>query len=281
MSRIFLSHASVETIQALALKKWLIDQNPPLANHIFLDVDDIQPTDEWAEVIQERGENCRVMVCLVSKAWEASWECRQELKIARRLNKSILPARLEDSVGQTVENYQWVDLFAEGRQTEITVEYKDEEHVVTFPTRALRRLRDAVVGHGIGADTFVWPPPTDRMRVPYRGWAALDEFDAAVFFGRDAQIARALSALHKMRESDEEETLFVILGPSGAGKSSFLRAGLLPRLRRDDTNYIVLDIVRPEGNVLTGQNGLAHSIHSAFEIRAPAGCSGGRPERVS
>ena len=30
------------------------------------------------------------------------------------------------------------------------------------------------------------------------------------------------------------ESLLVILGPSGAGKSSFLRAGLLPRLRRDD-----------------------------------------------
>jgi WD40 repeat protein len=265
MSRIFLSHASAETIQALALKKWLIDQNPPLANDIFLDVDDIKPTDEWAQVIQERGENCRVMVCLVSKAWEESWECRQELKIARRFNKGILPARLGASVGQTVENYQWVDLYGEGRQTEIEVEYQEKEHVVSFPSRALRRLRDAVVGHGIGADTFVWPPPSDLKRVPYRGWAAHDEFDAAVFFGRDAQIARALKRMHEMRVSDEEETLFVILGPSGAGKSSFLRAGLLPRLRRDDANYIVLDIVRPEDNVLTGPNGLANAIHAACE----------------
>ena len=32
--------------------------------------------------------------------------------------------------------------------------------------------------------------------------------------------------------------LFVILGPSGAGKSSFLRAGLLPRLRRDDRRFL-------------------------------------------
>ena len=29
----------------------------------------------------------------------------------------------------------------------------------------------------------------------------------------------------------------MILGPSGAGKSSFLRAGLLPRLRRDDRHF--------------------------------------------
>jgi hypothetical protein len=30
----------------------------------------------------------------------------------------------------------------------------------------------------------------------------------------------------------------VILGPSGVGKSSFLRAGMLPRLRRDDRHFL-------------------------------------------
>ena len=53
----------------------------------------------------------------------------------------------------------------------------------------------------------------------------------------------------------------MILGPSGAGKSSFLRAGLLPRLRRDDRHFLPLPIVRPERAVLTGEHGLAHAIH--------------------
>ena len=57
------------------------------------------------------------------------------------------------------------------------------------------------------------------------------------------------------------ESLFVILGPSGAGKSSFLRAGLLPRLHRDDRRFLPVPIVRPERAVLTGELGLAHSIH--------------------
>ena len=57
------------------------------------------------------------------------------------------------------------------------------------------------------------------------------------------------------------ERLFVILGPSGAGKSSFLRAGLLPRLRQDDRQFLSLPIVRPETAVLTGELGVAHSIH--------------------
>nr|WP_240484264.1 WD40 repeat domain-containing protein [Pseudarthrobacter sulfonivorans] len=58
------------------------------------------------------------------------------------------------------------------------------------------------------------------------------------------------------------ESLFMILGPSGAGKSSFLRAGLLPRLRRDDRHFVVMEIMRPERSALTGERGFAHSLHA-------------------
>ncbi len=89
-------------------------------------------------------------------------------------------------------------------------------------------------------------------RAPYRGWAPLEEVDAAVFFGRDAQILGGLDVLHGMRTFGVK-SVFVILGPSGCGKSSFLRAGLLPRLRRDDRRFLPLPIVRPERAVLTGE----------------------------
>ena len=127
-------------------------------------------------------------------------------------------------------------------------------------TVGLHRLLDALRALGIGAEHFPWPPPGDPDRAPYRGWAPLEEADAAVFFGRDAQIVRGLDVLHGMRTSGFE-SLFVILGPSGAGKSSFLRAGLLPRLRRDDRRFLPLPIVRPERAVLTGELGLANAIH--------------------
>jgi len=41
------------------------------------------------------------------------------------------------------------------------------------------------------------------------------------------------------------ERLLVILGASGSGKSSFMRAGLLPRLARDDRQFFPLPVIRP------------------------------------
>ncbi|HEX3913005.1 MAG TPA: SUMF1/EgtB/PvdO family nonheme iron enzyme, partial [Steroidobacteraceae bacterium] len=58
--------------------------------------------------------------------------------------------------------------------------------------------------------------------------------------------------------------LLVILGASGAGKSSFLRAGLYPRLMRDDRNFLALPIVRPERAAINGDAGLLLGLEKAF-----------------
>ena len=128
--------------------------------------------------------------------------------------------------------WQRCDLFV-GDGPTTAIDIVDGGEPVVLATEGLQRLLDGLRALGIGAEYFPWPPPGDPDRAPYRGWAPLEEADAAVFFGRDAQILRGLDVLRGMRTSGVE-SLFVILGPSGAGKSSFLRAGLLPRLRRDD-----------------------------------------------
>ena len=102
----------------------------------------------------------------------------------------------------------------------------------------------------------------DPTRSPYRGLEPLEAQDAAVFFGRDVEILRGIDTLRGMRNSGDQH-LFVILGGSGAGKSSFLRAGVLPRLARDDRHFYPLPAIRPETEPLYGPRGLASSIVAA------------------
>ena len=246
----------------MAVKKWLVAQQPGLAEEIFLDLDPhtgIRPGERWKQALQRANSRCEAVICLLSAHWAASHECTTEFRYAETLNKTIVCARLEPlpESGVTSE-WQRCDLFVgDGPTTEIRV---DAGEPVVLAIEGLHRLLEALRALGIGAEYFPWPPPQDPDRAPYRGWGPLDEADAAVFFGRDAQIVQGLDELRGMRSSGVK-SLLVILGPSGAGKSSFLRAGLLPRLRRDDRKFLPMDIVRPERAVLTGERGLAHAIY--------------------
>jgi len=272
----------------VAVKAWLIEHEPGLAEEIFLDLDPhtgIRPGERWRHKLQQANARCEAVICLLSKHWEASQECQTEFRYAENLNKTILVARLESLPDTNITSeWQRCDLFP-GHSPPTEVDIADGGQPVVLDSVGLQRLLDALRALGIGAEHFPWPPPGDDGRAPYRGWAPLEEADAAVFFGRDAQILRGLDVLHGMR-STGVESLFVILGPSGAGKSSFLRAGLLPRLRRDDRRFLPLPIVRPEKAVLTGERGLAASIHTLRSRLGPGAPMLGeiknacRPEQV-
>jgi WD40 repeat protein len=273
MYRVFLSHSRRDNAAAQALFRWLTQAEPSLKDEIFLDVNPqtgFAPGVRWKSELARAVDRCEAVICLISPHWEASGECVAEARLAESLNKRVFCARIDPAAqGDRVREWQICDLFADGREEEITVEADDGEPVVFSAdglARLLRGLRDA----GIGAEYFPWPPEDDPQRAPYRGWQSMEDADAAVFFGRDAQILRGLDALRGMRAT-AVESLFVILGPSGVGKSSFLRAGLLPRLRRDHQNFLVADIVRPERAAVTGDHGLAQAI---WRLRSRAGPGG-------
>lgn len=60
---------------------------------------------------------------------------------------------------------------------------------------------------------------------PYAGLASFQEADADRFFGRAHEVAAMVNRVH-------DRPLLAVVGPSGAGKSSFVRAGLVPALKR-------------------------------------------------
>ncbi|MDH6247818.1 TIR domain-containing protein [Mycobacterium sp. OTB74] len=272
MSRVFLSHSRWDSRAAIAVKQWLIEQESGLVDEIYLDVDPrsgIRPGERWKEALNKASNRCEAVICLLSERWLNSAECAVEFRYAENLHKVILCARLE-LVPDTNITSEWqrCDLFPDGGAT-IEVDINDGDRPIVLNTAGLQRLLNGLRALGIGAGHFPWPPPSDPNRAPYRGWAPLEAADAAVFFGRDTQILRGLDVLRGMRAGGVGG-LFVILGPSGAGKSSFLRAGLLPRLRRDDRRFIPMPIVRPEQAALTGQLGIACSIH---QLRSDLGLS--------
>ncbi len=133
---------------------------------------------------------------------------------------------------------------------------------VTFSREGLERLRRGLTQVGLDPRFFAWPPESDPKRAPYRGLEPIDAPDAGIFFGRDGPIIEVLDGLRGLREAAPPR-LFVILGASGAGKSSFLRAGLIPRLSRDDRNFFVLPVIRPERARMSGAEGLVSALGEA------------------
>ena len=89
-------------------------------------------------------------------------------------------------------------------------------------------------------DVFQW----DGRRAPYPGLLAFQESDAALYFGRDELILETIDVLNRARRFGGAN-LIVCVGASGSGKSSLVRAGVLPRLRRDAQSWLAIDPIRP------------------------------------
>ena len=183
---------------------------------------------------------------LVSRAWLASGWCLREFNLAHRLNKRLFGLLIEDIPMSDLPvnltgTWQLIRFYSRQDHVmlRVTIPISGQEAHVTFSADALARLRTGLQRAGLDARFFAWPPESDLKRPPYRGLRPLEADDAGIFFGRDAAIIEGLDRLRGLRDAAPPR-LFVILGASGAGKSSFLRAGILPRLQRDDRNFLAL-----------------------------------------
>ncbi|HSQ68442.1 MAG TPA: TIR domain-containing protein, partial [Steroidobacteraceae bacterium] len=267
MSRIFLSHSSRDEREAIALKQWLADQG---WDDVFLDLDPergLVAGERWQEALRKAADRCEAVVFIVSPDWAKSKWCLAEFLLAKSLNKRIFGVMLKEvPIGELptemTSEWQLALLVGDGPLETIGFEYKGAEDRLEFLGSGLKRLKIGLQKAGFAADFFRWPPEDEPHRSPYRGLQPLEIRDAAVFFGRDTEILQGLDALRGMR-GDPSRQLFVILGASGAGKSSFLRAGLLPRLDRDDRHFLALPVVRPQGAPISGEAGLARALHDA------------------
>ena len=277
MARLFISHSSANNVAAIALCEWLTERG---FSDVFLDVDPergLVAGQRWQEALRAAADRCEAVLFLVSPAWIASKWCLAEFLLAKTLHKRIFglvvePVPLERIPVEMTAEWQICELVGDDPLRTFDIPIAGKQERIAFREAGLDLLRRGLERAGLDGRGFSWPPSNEPARTPYRGLRALDSQDAAVFFGRDAAIVRGFDRIRGLTESGLER-LLVILGASGSGKSSFLRAGLWPRLARDDLSFLTLPIIRPQSAVITGDSGLVASLSLAFdrfgETRSP------------
>ena len=239
MARIFISHSSRNNDRAREVASWLAANG---WDDIFLDLDPeqgIAPGEKWKEALQKAAQRCEVVLALISPEWLASDWCRPELNTAQLMGKKIIV------------------LLIGSKSSDIPGDLKDVQYadLINDPS-AYTRLKEGLKRAGLDPASF----PFEEGRRPYPGFLPLEEKDAGIFFGRDAQIVSGLDELRKLAHEGVKRML-IVLGASGSGKSSFLRAGLWPRLQRDDRTWLPLPTVRPERAAISGDFGLGKCLY--------------------
>lgn len=77
--------------------------------------------------------------------------------------------------------------------------------------------------------------PLVKPATPFRGLSTFQEDDTDVFFGRDDDIERVVTALRG------DQSTVTVYGLSGCGKSSLALAGVVPRMRQDGYRILRLN----------------------------------------
>ncbi|MEJ0050154.1 MAG: TIR domain-containing protein [Methylovirgula sp.] len=258
MARLFISHSSKDTVAAIAFKQWL-GVNGWDDEDVFLDVKDIGGGERWKDALRKAHSRCEAVILLASPAALESPECLTEVRKAEDFGKEIIVVllhdlRLDDRRLDSFKERQIVDLSAPPQAYQEKVAFRGKDQEVTFNAEALAKIKDYLVRRGITPESFPWPPEDRPDAPPFPGLNAFTEYDAAIFFGRDADILGGLDEVRLLCRNGSPN-LLAIQASSGAGKSSFLRAGLWPRLCRDP-NIAPLAILRPAQGILTGPEGL-------------------------
>ncbi len=223
MSAIFISHSSRDDPVAGEIRDWLDGQGH---RSVFLDFDPgdgIPAGRDWEQELYREIRACRAVIVLCSQHSMASRWCFMEITHARALGKHLFPVRIDDcDVDGVLADRQVIDLTGDRQE-------------------ALVRLGRGILASGLDpVNAFDW----DGSRSPYPGLLAFQEQDAAIFFGRDDEVGEGLDLVNRVRRLGHTR-LVTVLGASGTGKSSLVRAGLLPRLRRDVERWLVVDPLRP------------------------------------
>jgi TIR domain len=255
MPVLFISHSSKDDAHADVIAAWLRANG---FTDLFIDHQQIAGGDKWPEALRASAGSCRVVVCLVTPNWLASIECFNEFGAAWYMGKRIIPlflvppssklnAEAKARLDRVRAEDQGVDLkpcMTASRALAIDADQN-------VASRLRTGLRAAGANQHVGLDPEAFAIDVKLRPTPFPGLSSFGDYDAdaALFYGRSREIAHTLEELRAMRAVRDLRPL-VILGASGAGKSSLLKAGIIPRLRREAPAWLPLRTFRPGADPL-------------------------------
>jgi WD40 repeat protein len=243
VSTLFISHSSTDNELAEQVKRRLARMGH---NSVFLDLDPekgIVAGQSWERTLYRKLRSCRAVVALCTDSYLASHWCFAEIALARMEGKPIFALKA-DPLG---EKSRLPSILREGQYLDLR---RGEEDAYGRLGRGLEQI-DLL---GSSGD---WDP----KRPPYLGLSYYREEDAPVFFGREAEARGGIELLERGAPN-----LVMVLGASGSGKSSLVRAGILPALRREPDDWLLVEPMRPGRDPFTE---LAQALEQSWRRYAP------------
>jgi TIR domain len=232
LSRLFISHSSKNDDRAIAVRDWLVREGWSGPDDIFLDLDPnrgIAAGQRWATALEEAATRCEAVLFLVSEEWLSSKWCGDEYQIANKLNKKLFALLFGDVAldrlpGGFTAQWQIVRLTGQPAERFLTVHpLTQHQSPVYLSETGLASLKRGMEKAGIGPGTFELQRDADGpfgWRAPYRGLEAFDAADAAVFFGRNADIMRGIDQLRGLAALNAPRRSAAGAGRPGGGAAA-------------------------------------------------------------
>jgi len=275
MATVFLSHATKDDALTGDLLRWLHENG---FRDTFVDHLDILGGDNWTDRLRDQAAACRVVICVLTENWLNSSDCFNEFQAAWYMGKSILPLFFVDidapgtgeparRLGRVLAESQGIDLRG-ALAPDGTLDLSRDSDTADLLARSLRAFG---AQSEIGLDPTAFAIDPAARPTPFPGLVSFGDrdADAAIFYGRSREIAEAIEELRSMRANADRRPL-AILGVSGAGKSSFLKAGVIPRLRREPRSWLPLRVFRPGVDALDGfARAISQTLADHGAVEAP------------
>jgi len=161
MSKIFISHSSVNNPAALALGQWLQEEG---WDDFFLDISPsrgLAPGERWQTALKAAADRCEAVLFLISPAWRDSRWCLAEFILAKQLGKTIFglliePTPLAGLPPEMTAEWQLCDLTVgvERHRFRVSSEAGAPETEVLLAEAGLARLRTGLKKAGFDPSTF-------------------------------------------------------------------------------------------------------------------------------